>query len=524
MRLIEVGMEAIPEEPKSHFGRILSAVLALTVGAAIIMSTMERKSIMTNWAAQRCQMAPMFAAFLFKPTSYDGSAGEFAAENFRFCLKQGAVAAAGAAVEPVNSMMGKQVDAGGVVAGMVNSARATLTEQFNTFEKFFLEKIFSPFERGIRQVSIVTQYLNSSISRINAIILSMVYMGLTFYTTMTNSVAFIISTTILVLGILSGVFIPMFFVLIVFVSLLIGTVTFVTKMGYGDLVKGPAEVFCFARGTQVATEDGERTSIETLKVGDELLGGGRVEGMLTFSGGGATMYRIDDTLVSGAHLVYDNKGTWMPVSQFSGSVRTDIICPVLYCPIVSNCTIFAGATHLTKFADWEEVEGAAADAYDQEVRRLLGCSSGPPTLAPGFCETTPVFTKNNGPCGIQTVRIGDKVLDADDKWTEVIGIVCRTVRSDFCSSTAPATDGVLYYNFTARSWEQIPNGCTETDGEEDGVERTIYHLVTGSGTFAAVLGRTVYVVRDATEVGWDKIDTLTPLVLGNLNRVSNFLS
>lgn len=495
------------QEIKSHFGRILGAVLALTVGAAVIMSTMERKSIMNSWADKRCQPATLFASFLFKPESYEGSSGEFAADNFRFCMKQLAGAAAQAAVAPAAGIMGKQVDAGGVVANMINSARSTLAEQFNSFKSNFLEIIFRPFERGIRQVSMVTQYLNSAIGRVNAIIVSMLYMALTFYTTLTNSISFIISVTILVLGIIAGLFFPLFFILIPVLALLIGTVTFVTEMGYGDLVKGPAEVFCFARGTQVATENGGRASIESLKVGDKLLGGGRVEGMLTFSGAGATIYRMHDTLVSGAHLVCINE-QWMPINK-SEAIHTDIICPILYCPIVSNYIMYAGAGQLTKFADWEEVAGSE---YDKEVRRLLRCTSALPTLAPGFGETIPVITKNNGLTGIQVVQIGDKVLDADEHWTEVLGIVSRSVT---VGATAPATDGVISYNFERRTWEQFPNCMVMNDKE--GVEQTVYHLVTSSGTFIVIAAGRAHVVRDATEVGWDKIDTLTPLVLQHLN-------
>lgn len=514
-------MEATPEEPgplpQSNFGRILAAVSALTVGAAIIMSTMERKSIMANWSERRCQPAPMFAAFLFKPDSYDGSAGEFAAANFQFCLRQLAGAAVGAAVAPAAGLMGKQVEAGGVVAGMINSARATFEQQLSSFKQFFMEKIFSPFERGIRQVSMVTQYLNSALGRLNAIILSLVYAGLTMFTTLQNAIKFTLSVVILMLGIIAGLFFPMFFILIVFIVLLVGTVKFAEKMGYGDLVKGPAEVFCFARGTQVALADGQRKAIESLAAGDELLGGGKVQGMLTFNGAATTMYRIDDTLVSGTHLVCDDTGTWAPVAAYAGATRTDIICPILFCPIVSNSVIFAGASKLTKFADWEEVgDNEVADAaYDKTVRRLLGCDSADaaPTLAPGFRETTPVITKNNGMCGIQSVRIGDKVLDADDKWVEVYGVVKRRVCASFCSSTAPATDGVIHFNFTARRWESIPNGQVAGDD----VEHEIYHLVTSSGTFAVLLGPATFVVRDATEVGCERIDTLTPLVLKHLN-------
>jgi len=507
-------MEEIQYEPKSSFGRIAAAVLALTVGAAFIMSSMERKSIIANWRERRCDMGPLFAAFMFKPDSYTGSAGEFAQENFSFCLRQLAGAAIGIALEPASNMMGKQVEAGGVVAQLINSARSTFANLFDSFKEFFTEKIFAPFRRGIFELSRVTQYLNSSLSKLNAVILSFVYMGLTFYTTLTNSVSFVISVIILMLGIIAGLFFPMFFVLIAFIVLLTTTVSVVTEAGYGDLVKGPAEVFCFARGTQIATEDGGRNSIEQLLPGDRLLGGGVVQGMMRFNGCGAKMYRINDTLVSGAHLVHDNQ-QWQSVRNAKCAVETDIICPILYCPIVSNCVLYAGSgSVLTKFADWEEVDGAAADNYDKVVRRLLNCKYDRlPSLAPGFKETTPVVTKNNGLSGIQSVKIGDMVLDTDDKWTEVIGIASRTIRSDFASSSAVATDGVIYYNFTARSWDQYPNGCREGDA----AEHTIYHLITSSGSFAIYLNGVVHVVRDATEVGWERIDSLTSMVLEALN-------
>ena len=58
----------------------------------------------------------------------------------------------------------------------------------------------------------------------------------------------------------------------------------------------------------------------------------------------------------------------MRVADYKGAVRTDIICPILYCPIISNCILYAGAGTLTKFSDWEEVGGAAADEFAGRVR------------------------------------------------------------------------------------------------------------------------------------------------------------
>lgn len=497
---------------KSSFVRLTASIIGLTVGIGLVMSMMERKSIMANWKDRRCDLGPMFAGALFKPDSYAGSASDFASENFAFCLKAGARAMAEMALAPAVNTMGQQINAGGVVTGAVNSLRNRLGGMVREFFSFFMEKIYGPFRRGIFEVSRITQYLNSMIKRMNATIVAGLYSGITMYITVQNAIKFVFWVCIMIITILASVFIIFFFGIIPFIGIITTVIALITSTSaeLGPMLEGPAEVFCFAPGTPIATSNGGQCSVNDLTCGTELLGGGVVEGLVRFNGAATTIYNVDGVHVSGSHIVFDN-GRPCYVADHPTARPIDIHYPILYCPIISNRILYAGH-NFTKFCDWEEVSGEAEEAYDEEIRRILkvnGCAS----LPPGIAGDTPVITKNNGLTSIRSVNIGDKVLDKNNIYTDVIGISRRTVKATFCSATAAATDGVIFWKEDC-GWTYLDEGLGLKSGDEQVVE--VYHLITGSGTFMVQLvGRWIH-VRDFTEVGWDRIDNLTPLVLRHL--------
>ena len=74
----------IKEQTKS-FGTIIPFVLliiVMTMGAAATIMMSDRTYIMANWSDFRCKVGPLFTAYLYKPSDYTGTAGEFAKENF----------------------------------------------------------------------------------------------------------------------------------------------------------------------------------------------------------------------------------------------------------------------------------------------------------------------------------------------------------------------------------------------------------------------------------------------------------
>jgi hypothetical protein len=138
--------------------------------------------------------------------------------------------------------------------------------------------------------------------------------------------------------------------------------------------------------------------------------------------------------------------------------------------------------------------------------------AGQSTLPPGFADAAiGVITKERGIMKISEVNIGEHILDADDKYSRVLGIMKRRVAAG--DGGGQYTDGVIAWSKQFR-WQLAQNNTIKYD--PNGQEIDIYHIITDSGTFA-VIHDDWMIVRDATEVGLERLDDLTPLVLSTLN-------
>ena len=505
---------AAADEPiQSSFVRIFAAIVAGVIGLSFVMTNMSRKAVIANWAKRRCDVGVMFTSFLYKPDDYAGSSMDFASENFDFCMKFLAAQTLGQATSPVINIMESQVKSGGIIQDIQNGIRSLIAGIVNSFSSV-LQKFYETYRQGMLQFARIIQTLRSMIGRVEGSVISTMYAFLSGYTGIQNAFDFILKIAIMMVNIIGGMFVLMFFTFLPFLPLLIGTTKLITAAGYGDKVKGPAAIFCFNRGTPIHTVDGLKP-IEQLVAGTHLKGGGVFEGMYRFDGSATPLYLLGDVLVSGSHLVYGPDNSVRAVADDERARSTELISPVLYCPIVSNRVLYAGKSAI-KFADWEEVAGDAEDVYDAEVRRLLGFS-GEATLAPGFTDNTVgVITRERGLMKISDAKIGEHILDANDKYSKILGVMQRSVCA---ASYAEATDGVIAWN--GNGWKYISDPTTMTTGDpkSDGSLFDIYHIITDSGTFAIhTEGRNDWtIVRDATEVGLERLDDLTPLVLSSLN-------
>lgn len=495
---------------QSSFVRLFGAIIVGLIGVSFVMTNMSRKAVMAEWAKRRCDVGVMFSGFLYKPADYGGSAMEFASENFDFCLKVLASQALGQATTPAIRLMESQVKGGGVIQDIQNGIRTLLAKIVDSFSTV-LQSFYETYRRGMLQFARVWQTFRSMTGRMEASVVSTMYAFLSGYTGILNSVDFIIRIAIIMINIIASLFILMFFTFLPFLPVLIGSVNMITSAGYGDKVKGPASIFCFGRGTLIHAADGRLIPIEQLIPGTTLKGGGVYEGAFKFDGSATPLYLLNDVLVSGSHLVYDDDtGAAQAVEDDPRARKTALISPILYCPIVGNRILYAGRSAI-KFADWEEVAGEAEDAYDTEVRRILSVMSGSATLPPGFCDqAVGIITKERGLMKISDARIGEHILDSDDHYSRILGLVKRRVKVD---RIAELTDGIIH--FKGGMWTYEIGGMAEGNQEID-----IYHIITDSGTFAVMRGDSWIITRDATEVGLERLDDLTPLVLSHLNNSS----
>ena len=59
----------------------------LIFALGLTISKLERTSVMNNWTDRRCELPVVMAASFFKPADDPRSTGEFAKDNFDFCMK-----------------------------------------------------------------------------------------------------------------------------------------------------------------------------------------------------------------------------------------------------------------------------------------------------------------------------------------------------------------------------------------------------------------------------------------------------
>ena len=175
------------------FGLILA--LGLTI------SGLERTSVMNNWPNRRCELPVVAAAMFFKPDSDPRSKGDFAKDNFDFCMKTYVEKFITLLMTPINALFGKQFNIATSAIDMVNTIRDIAQKLYNTLLGF-LDQYMRRFNASVFEMSRIVQYLRMAMRRANAMVISMLYSGITIFRGMLNSIQFVINVVLIICGIL----------------------------------------------------------------------------------------------------------------------------------------------------------------------------------------------------------------------------------------------------------------------------------------------------------------------------------
>jgi hypothetical protein len=514
---------------KSSFVRLTFMIIALTVGLSIAMTFADRESVMNDWANQRCKTAVMATAFLYKPADYNGSASDFAAENYNFCLKHLAGKTLQAGVTPVTGVLQQQVGSSGVIGEMQNSIRnmlGTMGRELGSGLDIFYQR----YQAIQGQVTRIMQYLKSAMGRISGVIGATVYLTVSMIVSMINTIEFIVWICIIIVIILVVIFIILFFILAPFSPLLLAVVTVIAAAGFGAMIGGAASVFCFAEDTTVLAADNKTIKVQDLVVGDKLSDGSTVEGMFVFDGTRTPLYDLYGCLVSGTHIVYDAKSRrYCEVADHPDARLTIKRSTHVYCPITSSrkVSVITAQGRQILFCDWEEVvNDEGEEVWMKAVYEQLGINvdilqytsnnyNNTNNDIAGLRPHVKVAMATGQWCPIELVSIGDTILYGRGQETKVLGKVLRHYE-DHCNSVAP---GTWMKNATSKSWQR---GCSGLgiNKKDDRDYGKLYHLITDSGTFVINSDGLMYEVRDATEVGAENLRSCTPAVLSALNSSS----
>ncbi len=492
-------------------GSAVLTTLVLTGLFAVLIVNADLEGIRRDWDTRRCEVPVMIAAALLKPNDVSMSGFEYAQSNFKFCMSDVANNALRTAFAPLYAVVGKQVDAMKMIQIPLNGVRAMLARAKNIFQTYLGEQA-QKYNIIAIMMRKTWQHLVFAMGRIQAVVFSIVYMGLSANALFQNMIDFVFFVIKVFIIILISMIILLFFVLLPTIPAILGVIAVMASVGIGTA--GLAGPFCVDPDANVRMEDGSVKRLGTIQCGDRLQSqdDGKpnvVEGVLEADAETTPLVSIQGIMMSGSHRVLW-KGEWILAEKHPDAIALETKrLPRLIClntsqhevPIVSE----TGRTLLV--GDWEEVdtpEGRRAwiETVDMTLNRASFSQVPQPTAVPLVSPETTVWNEDGVPVPIHTIRIGDKVRSRHQLPTVVKGIYKGVIpvltapeRPEWCS------DGVWKW-ISDKFWtcgkgiSSSLHGTTMLEG---------VFLVTEDEMFLIQCGSHPVLVRDFTEVGASRI-------------------
>ncbi len=535
--------------------------LGLFVGLCLTIASLERTGVMNRWSDRRCDLAVMVAAPFFKPDTDPRSSTQFATDNFEFCMKTYVDRFMELFSAPLNAVLGKQVNLATGASGMMNSIRNIAQTLYNTFSSY-MEEYFKKFKASVFEMSRIVQYLKMAMDRMNGIIMSMVYSGITMFRGMVNAIQFIIKIILFICVIMLIIIIILFFILFPVMPIIMTTLgaIIITVVAMASVMSGSLAAdaedkkrgFCFSGNTLLLVwREGvhgrimERIPIKDVKIGDELEDGTdrttRVTAVIHMDGEGVEMYDLLGVTVSESHLVKGTDGIWKVVGLDERATKTGKQERILYCLNTSTRIIPVRASDgsLLSFRDWEEINdddmtgqyhwnylilsllnrGRDASQWKDSLRMPTDI----PLVAPerlvktrtGFVPVSSFTTPQEG----GRISFG-WVMDRHGNEQRVLGFIRGEVE-EYELDGNPHLWNTELYEERDGVWIKGATTCLKPTTASKGLQGI--HLITETGEWILWEEREKKekIIRDFTEVGYDSIHNTYPFVSSRLRPADN---
>lgn len=278
--------------------RAIFIIILILLTFLLVKMFSEIRKIQNNWDEYRCKPSVMPFAGLF---------GKNAEENFQYCLANSQKDLMGYFMAPLNQTFGLFATLGKGILGDMQQIRSVIDWLRKMSSKFGFDIV--GLMKGMLQIALIT------IMKILDLIKKVIAM---LYT----------------------------------VAMLLKSIMYWGE-SFWDNIPAP---FCFKKDTQIQLKDGSWKSMHKASLGDVMLNGSEILGVLKLKNANKEpYYKIYDVdlcnyiYVTGKHKIrYDDK--FIYVKDHPYAEKTEIVDDELACLITSNHIINIGG-HV--FADWE---------------------------------------------------------------------------------------------------------------------------------------------------------------------------
>ncbi len=504
----------------------LVLLLFLTALTGYIISQVDRGRVMANWDTERCDLTIMLAARFFKPDGDPRTPSEFAGDNFDFCVKKHSDAFMKLLMAPLTALLGQQASAAGGAMAALQQVR-TITQRLAAAFQEYIASFTKKLTGSMGELRRIFVYLRMAVQRMSAVAMSSIYMGMTLFSGMISSIQTFIRVILILCAIMIAVIILLWFILLPVIPFILSTLTAVVALvgvlsvvmssSLSSQAESQKGGFCFAGTTPVTVQRGSDTlkiPLSSLQLGDRLAGA--TVTMIMEAEQPVEWYDLDGIQVAGDHRIETLSGAWCFVRDHPLARKVFKETQRVWCLNTStHRVILQGRTCRHAFRDWEEMDTDDAEGqarWREGVARVLSSTeldhADHPYLPPMARVETPEGTKP-----LTDIQIGERVRSLGG-WTTVLGVVQGlasgkaggfTFEGGWCPTSW--TDRIQ----ASPAKEDFQASPAKEDKAKEDEDKGI-QLITDSGEFGVRLWGEWRWVRDFTEVGWDRIHTLYPLI------------
>ena len=320
--------------------------ITFTVGFGIILGESSRGEVIQHWGERRCDFDVLVSSFMYKPDEDIRSSGEFATDNFQFCVGSKASDYLQTLFGAMFEVLRKQMAASSVMTDVFKVLRVQLNTIYAPFSKM-INKFWNKFKQIGNLSSRIFQHLYMAMKKAGALAISSIYLAITLQTSLLNTIDLVINIIMIVLYILIAFaiifFLPILPVLIM-VILTVGGIETAMPGRTGAM----GEVFCFAPDTPIVMSNRNVTPIKNINLGDILLNGQMVEAVIELPRSSESLYLINGIYVSGDHrLWFEESKKWILVKEHPNAIKSDMYTDSLWTLITTNRQIPAGLGRIT---------------------------------------------------------------------------------------------------------------------------------------------------------------------------------
>ena len=362
----------------SYFSRysgdiLITSILCITVFVILsyykVMNDVQ--PIIADWNNQRCSPAVMPFAGLINPPQ-GMSAFDFTAQNFESCTQSILEQIVGYAFEPIYYIMNVITNTIKELSEAVQSLRA-LFDRMRKAIKGVGEDIFARNLNMLLPIVNVFEKLRSILGKTQATLVSGVYTVYGAFVTIESFFMFLYELIINIMYLIIAIILACFaigwlfppalatglafaaFLAVLLIPVIIILIILNTVFEAAGLQEPPPiPGYCFDGDTEITVKNGKKVKIKELLIGTELHDGSIITAIMKSTSRGSDIYKINDILVTGNHMIFNSMRGWIrardhPSSEYIDDYRKEFV----YC--VSTTTKTIKIKDLI-FADWDEID------------------------------------------------------------------------------------------------------------------------------------------------------------------------